>query len=373
MLLNIGENIRKYRKEMGLTQEELAEAFGITVGAVSKWESGSTIPDIVTLVELADFFSISMDVLLGYAMSSKSIEDIVEKLNMLVKENKHDDAISEADKALVRYPGNFKVILHCAKTYHVVSAVNGKAEYVKKTIALYETALKYISQNTDPDESEFSIRLNIAELKSRDDPKDALEELQRINYLGVADVDIAMILMNTDQLDEALERYTKVLVSILIKSLQLSSNMAAGLVKTGKRTNFKEASDVLDWCLSLLEMTSNGQTSYLSKIKVILLVMKAMCLSCLDDLENMRSCIDKAYLLAKEYDRNPTNEIAGKIKFWHGGKEYKPTMYDELGQNAVMGIDALFSQEESRKMPESVTVKIETAKKYWDELKHSDQ
>ncbi len=40
MVIKIGENIRKYRKELSLTQEQLAEAVGVTIGAVSKWESG---------------------------------------------------------------------------------------------------------------------------------------------------------------------------------------------------------------------------------------------------------------------------------------------------------------------------------------------
>ena len=40
MKLELSENIKKYRKEMNLTQEQLADAFNITVGAVSKWESG---------------------------------------------------------------------------------------------------------------------------------------------------------------------------------------------------------------------------------------------------------------------------------------------------------------------------------------------
>ena len=66
MRLELSQNIKKYRKEMSLTQEELAETFGVTVGAVSKWESGSTVPDIMTMMELADFFNVSMDVLLGY-------------------------------------------------------------------------------------------------------------------------------------------------------------------------------------------------------------------------------------------------------------------------------------------------------------------
>ena len=42
---NLNENIKKYRKEMNLTQADLAEAFGITEGAVSKWESGNTVPE----------------------------------------------------------------------------------------------------------------------------------------------------------------------------------------------------------------------------------------------------------------------------------------------------------------------------------------
>jgi len=44
-----------YRKHQGLTQEQLAEAMGVTVGTISKWENG-TFPDIETIVELAEFF-----------------------------------------------------------------------------------------------------------------------------------------------------------------------------------------------------------------------------------------------------------------------------------------------------------------------------
>lgn len=41
MKVCLAENIRMMRKERGLTQEQLAEAMGITVGTVSKWETGS--------------------------------------------------------------------------------------------------------------------------------------------------------------------------------------------------------------------------------------------------------------------------------------------------------------------------------------------
>ena len=43
MKVCLAENIRMMRKERGLTQEQLAEAMGITVGTVSKWETGGSL------------------------------------------------------------------------------------------------------------------------------------------------------------------------------------------------------------------------------------------------------------------------------------------------------------------------------------------
>ncbi len=57
----LSENIRKYRKLKSLTQEQLAEAVGVTVGTVSKWENGNCLPDITMITEIADFYEISID------------------------------------------------------------------------------------------------------------------------------------------------------------------------------------------------------------------------------------------------------------------------------------------------------------------------
>ena len=63
MKISLNENIRNYRKGMSLTQEQLAEAMGVSVATVSKWEGGSVSPDVEMLAELADFFQTSVDVL----------------------------------------------------------------------------------------------------------------------------------------------------------------------------------------------------------------------------------------------------------------------------------------------------------------------
>ena len=63
--ININEQIAYYRKQRGLTQEDVARALGVTNQAVSKWESAQCCPDITLLPELADLFEVSVDKLLG--------------------------------------------------------------------------------------------------------------------------------------------------------------------------------------------------------------------------------------------------------------------------------------------------------------------
>lgn len=63
--VNIGKQIQILRKQKGITQETLAAEMGVTVGAVSKWENGMTLPDIQMLCSLADYFDVTTDELLG--------------------------------------------------------------------------------------------------------------------------------------------------------------------------------------------------------------------------------------------------------------------------------------------------------------------
>ena len=111
MQLKLTENIKRYRKEMGLTQDGLAEALGVTIGAVSKWENGNNVPDITTLMELANLYNISMDELLSYDKSSKNIDKMVETIENLCDEHKFDEAVLEANSALTRYPHTVRLFL----------------------------------------------------------------------------------------------------------------------------------------------------------------------------------------------------------------------------------------------------------------------
>ena len=59
------ENLKYLRKESNFTQEELAEQLSVSRQAVTKWESGQSLPDIENLKQLSDIFGVTMDSLVG--------------------------------------------------------------------------------------------------------------------------------------------------------------------------------------------------------------------------------------------------------------------------------------------------------------------
>lgn len=63
--MNLGNQIQMLRKLNNITQEKLAAEMGVSIAAVSKWETSNAMPDIVMLCALADFFHVTTDELLG--------------------------------------------------------------------------------------------------------------------------------------------------------------------------------------------------------------------------------------------------------------------------------------------------------------------
>ena len=87
MTIRIGSIIKKLRMENGITQDMLATAIDITPQAISRWESGGGYPDIEYLPIIADFFSISIDELLGYKMVEREMRlaDIKNEISRLTE------------------------------------------------------------------------------------------------------------------------------------------------------------------------------------------------------------------------------------------------------------------------------------------------
>ncbi|RHH66704.1 XRE family transcriptional regulator [Vagococcus sp. AM17-17] len=85
--MNISDKLKNNRKQAGLTQEEIAQTLHVSRQTISNWETGRSIRDIYSLVELSNIYDISLDHLVK--------EDII-MMNELKKENKEKKIINRA-------------------------------------------------------------------------------------------------------------------------------------------------------------------------------------------------------------------------------------------------------------------------------------
>ena len=81
----IGSFLKELRKEKELTQEQLAETLSVSGRTVSRWETGSNMPDLSILVELADYYNVDIrEIINGERKSEKTEISYNEKKNEFI-------------------------------------------------------------------------------------------------------------------------------------------------------------------------------------------------------------------------------------------------------------------------------------------------
>lgn len=103
--IQIGKIIAAHRKEKGVTQEELANHLGVSKPAVSKWESGQSYPDILLLPELASYFNITVDLLIGYEpqMTDEDVRKLYHRLAEAFAKEPFDKVYEECQEYIKKY------------------------------------------------------------------------------------------------------------------------------------------------------------------------------------------------------------------------------------------------------------------------------
>ena len=104
--MTIGKVIRKYRKELGLTQEEMATSLGVTTPAVNKWENENTLPDINLLAPIARLLGISTDELLSFKdnLTDEEVDVYIKELSKKLAKEPYEDLFDVAQKKIEEYP-----------------------------------------------------------------------------------------------------------------------------------------------------------------------------------------------------------------------------------------------------------------------------
>lgn len=119
---SLGNNIRTFRKNKGLTQEELADLLNVTPQAVSRWESAVGMPDVSMLIPLAQTLGVSTDALLGYDMIRED-DEVTQRIKDTVSGMWDDKDRAGSKLKICEYlstetnihPGNYEIVKEYAQ------------------------------------------------------------------------------------------------------------------------------------------------------------------------------------------------------------------------------------------------------------------
>ena len=112
MKLNIGETIKRLRKEREITQEEFAEILGVSCQSVSRWENDNCYPDIELIPAIAEFFGISTDRLMGVdeTKEKEAVKSYLEAFQKAINVGNIHKCIAIARKGVKEFPNNYVLL-----------------------------------------------------------------------------------------------------------------------------------------------------------------------------------------------------------------------------------------------------------------------
>lgn len=138
----IGAFLKQLRKEKGITQEQLAEIVGVSGRTVSRWETGSNLPDLSILVQLSEYYDVEMKEILGGERKSDKMDKELKETILKVAD------YSELEKQKAAQVGRISfsiMFLACAVTIVVQMLMTGNLSLVVgETIILVAGGFVYI-------------------------------------------------------------------------------------------------------------------------------------------------------------------------------------------------------------------------------------
>ena len=331
MNITLSENIRAHRRARSLTQQQLADALGVTVGAVYKWEANLSAPDLTLLVELADLFDTSVDVLLDYNVKSNKQADTAARLRECLQ-NRDTDGLAEAEKALLHYPNCFDIVYQSAMLYYLFGLMSGEKPLLRRSIELMERARLLLGQNTDPKISEISITYDMAGAYSElGEEETALELLKSNNPRGINDDVIGQSLAAfCNRPEEAVEVLSSALVSVSAMLIRIVSGF---LNVYFKRDDYASGASILKLALDYFAgLKADGKSNLFDKPCAAFYAGLAHAQMKLGRPDEARGSLLAAKKLAEEFDRSPRYS-ADSLRFVSTVKQQ--TAFDSLGSTAA--------------------------------------
>ena len=331
METNIADNIRTFRKQRGLTQEQLAEILGVSIGAVYKWESKSCLPELRLIMEMADFFDVSVDTLLGYHMKDNRMNAAVERLWKASNGLDYDE-VSEAEKATWKYPYSFDVVYAAAHLYYTFGSATKNKDWLRRAIELLNSARLLVSQCTDSRLNEAYICGEIAEMYEMLGETDKALKLLKENNSGAVFDDMIgiMMLSHGENLKEANDYLEDGFLRTITRLIQTVIGYA--MMFDMKNDNASGIS-MMHWIIPTLEgLKKTDEPDFLSKMIMVFHVFLAVFQYKSGDRKGAEESLRKARTMAGDFDAAPCY-TANKVKYVRESE--MTNAHDLLGKTAM--------------------------------------
>ncbi len=364
MKIKIAENIKRLRKAHSFTQEQMAEALGVTVGAVYKWEAGLSVPEIKLLMEIADFFEISVDALLGYEQQKGNVDSRTQRIKQCVVEKDYEEGVLEVEKALKKYPNNFNITYVGALMY-MMKFVDEKDEVaMMKSNQLFEKSISLLYQNKETSINEATILNQMANnYLTAGKIEEGLKLLEQNNIGGINSSKIGFFYATELSKPKEAERY---LFSSLAKNINEMTYTLAGMAYSHAALGDKKCLSDAAWLMQFWDSLKEDENklNFFDKLKSVLLAQCAVWELTFHNETEAERCICDAYVLAKRFDETPIYAVQN-IRLLKD-IEREGTLHDGIGKKAVEAVENfVFGKGEETKQ-------IKRIKKRWEELKHGE-
>ena len=333
---NLAENIRSFRKSMGFTQEQLAERLGITLAAVSKWERGTSEPDLAYIMDLAEIFHVSVDALIGFSMHSGDADTEADRIEGMGGVEDISRIISEYETALKKFPNHFRIVLGAAMSYAQAGVMYRQDDKLKRALELLPHAIDLISQNRDPDISEADIRNEIAQCYGAlKDYKKAIEEYKRNNIAGSNNGRIGVLYTVYERKPEVGIRYT--VKAFLSDFKDMITAIGGYMAYYGQTKKYDEGLRTTEWAIRFIESLKRDpdRHSFLDKVLCLYHLDLAMMQDGKGMTEASEESLHRAAGMAAAFDRDPDYTL-GNILFLDSMEQQ--SVYDDAGATAVEGL-----------------------------------
>ena len=347
----LAKNIRVYRKSLGLTQEQLAERLGITLGTVSKWERGSSEPDLSYIMDLAECFHVSVDALVGFTMRGTDADEEanrIEELSDRISAGEPEDRISiwevaaEYETALKKFPNHFRIVCGAAQIFRQIGVVFRKESELRKALELYRHSIDLLSQNKDPQINEVLLRSEIAGCySSLKDYRRAIEEYKKNNLTGSNDARIGLLMIQYDNKPEEGLGYTeRAFISQIGEMVTIMAGYLAYYIST---TRPDQGIRAAEWALRFLESLKEDPEKHAFMDKIICLCY--LDLAILQDMKGLPEASEEslrtAVRIARAFDEDPVFTLENLIL---SDNAEKAGVYDDTGPTATDGLKRMLEE-----------------------------